>query len=368
MTEIVKASTDAEFLSLVPELAGYTATNSAVIVAFSGTRAWGAFRVDLPSRARLSDYRVTSTQVLGMLARLPRTDGVAIVLYTDATFEAERGIPWHDFAQHLHDRVRREGYGVANSLCVAADGWASYFDRDRPAGGHPLEEIVPRVDLPDIAAWSRLPEITEEQRVEYLAEVAEIEADGWPVELAEHADSGPVGLVEAIIEWEGVIPLTFGVELMTLASIPPHRDVIMLQIAFGEIVAESVERDNLRYLEIQAETGGSMDDVVRAEIAAGRTRLDDEISGLLMGVGRIRPDAERTARMIGLFRELIAMAPVADRPGPLCILAWLLWARGLGSAAGVHIDQALEIDPGYGMAQLLHTMCSHGRMPEWAFG
>jgi hypothetical protein len=49
------------------------------------------------------------------------------------------------------------------------------------------------------------------------------------------------------------------------------------------------------------------------------------------------------------------------------MLAWLNWARGRGSAAGAHIDEARSIAPEYSMGELLDSMFSSGMVPEWIF-
>ncbi len=122
MTEIIRAPRAADFLAALPSIVGYTATNR-----------------------------------------------VVPVICTDATFADERGIPWLDFSRELAKRLRDAGYRTPDELCVAADGWASYFERDYPRDGHPLEEIATSEvgalaleargsDARDISEHSTLPE------------------------------------------------------------------------------------------------------------------------------------------------------------------------------------------------------------------
>lgn len=80
-----------------------------------------------------------------------------------------------------------------------------------------------------------------------------------------------------------------------------------------------------------------------------------------------RPNRDRIEKGIRILQTLVSRAGTEHRPAPLCMLAWLNWALGLGSRAGKHIDDALNIDPGYGMADLLHTIIGSGHLPEWAF-
>ena len=59
--------------------------------------------------------------------------------------------------------------------------------------------------------------------------------------------------------------------------------------------------------------------------------------------------------------------PPNARPGPLCMAAWLAWALGMGSAAGLLVDQAVASAPGHSMATLLSAFIGSGALPEWAF-
>jgi hypothetical protein len=141
----------------------------------------------------------------------------------------------------------------------------------------------------------------------------------------------------------------------------------MLQIAFGQLVGEAVASDNERLHDIQTRTGQSMDEVVLTEIEEGRLDLKDGLSNLIMGEGTMRPDGERVRIGIDRLKRLVAVAPPVRQLAPLCMLAWLLWSLGLGSAAGRFIDRALTIDPEYGMAQVLYALFASGRIPEWGF-
>jgi hypothetical protein len=49
------------------------------------------------------------------------------------------------------------------------------------------------------------------------------------------------------------------------------------------------------------------------------------------------------------------------------MLGWLHWALGRSSEASAFVAEAREIDPRYGMAELLERMLTSGTLPEWAF-
>lgn len=369
MTDVMKAQSDAEFLGMVPRLAGYTATNSIICAPFAGKRTEAAFRLDLPQRKRTADYRAISSWIIGTLGRMRGVDGVALVIYTDETFEANHGVPWLDFSRYLADSVHKQGFHMPGFLCVAADGWANYFDRDYPREGRPLTEIPAGAPVASIAERTELPQVSEAERYSFLEMIVDLCSGYWPSNLQHIDTSDDRSFIEVCATWrEGELPEAMLALLAEFCQSNAYRDEIALQFAFGMLVADAMAEQNDAYREIQRRDGGTMDDVVLREIEAGRASLDDEFAGLLMGVGRMRPNVERVEHGIQLFKRIVALAPRHYTPNALCIVAWLLWARGLASGAGHFIDQALEIDPEHGMAQLLHTIVANGRLPEWTFG
>ena len=126
---------------MIPELAGYTATNSLVCIAMNGLHSYSAFRLDLPRRKLRADWRALASEAIGILAHLRQIDQVVIAIYTDESFAAHNGLPWREFNLALAERVHQQGYHFLGFFCVASDGWADYFDRDYPREGHALGDI-----------------------------------------------------------------------------------------------------------------------------------------------------------------------------------------------------------------------------------
>lgn len=348
MTEVLKAATDADFLAMVPMLAGYSARNSIVCAVFHGKRTGAAFRFDLPARHRHSDYRAVADAVGAMALRVDGADRLAPVLYTDQSFDGEHGIPWRDFAQLLDRRLMRLGFGVMGPYCVAADGWGSYDEAGSPR--YPLDEIESSpLYKPMPALSAALPD----------ADPAVLAALGSVKALPD--------AVEHVEQCLSVEPSAHDLAVLAaLAQAPYLRDAMMVQIAFGRIVGEALVRDSQEYHVLQDESGLSMDEVVLREIEEGRLEFHDELTGLLLGVGRIRPDTDRVQSACNWLAVTTASVPEPLRPPLLCMLGWLHWTRGLGTIAGAHIDSALDIDPDYGMAELQFEVLRRGVVPEWA--
>ncbi len=81
MTTVLRASDSAQFLSIVPALAGFTPRESIALLPFHGTRSDGAMRLDLPDAAvPVLHYAAAAVE---LVVRVPGTDAVAVVVYTD---------------------------------------------------------------------------------------------------------------------------------------------------------------------------------------------------------------------------------------------------------------------------------------------
>jgi hypothetical protein len=165
-------------------------------------------------------------------------------------------------------------------------------------------------------------------------------------------------LAEAALAWR---PDEFekhaAVFLFALQS-PPVRDSVMLQWAFSS----SVGRMSLSLGEVDPRKMGDL----AAERKRGRARCEKTLGDLMLGIGP-RPNVDRMDGGIRLLRVFVSLVSGPERLAPLCMLAWLNWALGMGSSAGAYIDEARSIDPTYGMAELLDTITRNGMLPEWAF-
>ena len=379
MTTIIRATGAHDLLALVPALAGFVPERSIVCVAFRGTRSAGVLRHDLPRRAR--DRPALVSAIIGTLCRMPGVDAVVPIAYTDTTFAAARGIPERGLLSMLVRRAGQAGFGVRDALCRAADGWGSLLDPDTPASGHPLgaiDESPAAKRLPaDVhasvspAEAGRLPAVDEMTAGVILAELeafADLERSVAQFERLDHA-TDPVALIEALLEGEpaGLPPLRLA-WFLHLADRPAIRDAMMLQLAFGPQIGELAHDDAAATASRAAESGESVDELVRRELADGEEDDASELLGrLLLGQTSIRPDHRRVRRALDLVRWATAHAPAEHRPGPLCMAAWLAWALGMGSAAGSLVDQAVETAPGHSMATLLSAFIGSGALPEWAF-
>ena len=408
---IVKTKEAHDFLALVPQLIGFTPHDSVVLVAFRGNRTCGAMRFNLPQAdVPAKVEKRIATSLIGMLCKIPGVDAVVPVIYTADSVALARGLPHGRFADVLAKRAELSGFLVRDALCVGSDAWGSYLDSRCPAAGHPLSQIssspvyaaMPQEllrRLGSVQNGTELPTADRAMKERVGAQFRRLQK-GFPAtetgpalvsRIGEVVD--PVELAEVALGWaSSELTAQDAAALLFLVQGPGTRDQMMVQFAFGREAGDEAHAANLRYWELQRRTGLTMDDIVALELAAEDVRaaektgagagtelaMADEAEarerrrGFLMGdlmLGNTleRPNPDRCDRAISLLKTVVALAPRAARPAPLCMLAWLSWVLGSGSVAGIFIDQALEIDPQYSMAQLLNSLLGSGHLPDWAF-
>jgi hypothetical protein len=352
MTTVIRKATSADLLAALPALAGRDPRESVVLIAFRGKRTHAVLRYDLPHGGF---KRFTATS-LGTFCRISGAEDVVPVICSDARVGA------HDeLMTTLVRRFRQAGFAVRDALALGSDGWSSHFDPDRRV--HPLaeiEEAAARLAIePPAEVPERVPpadELTRRRTSDELAGLRMLVAryddpDG-------DDDPGPLDpltdlpfFAEGALGWSDTELADRGALLLFALQGPPARDLVMLQWAFGLELGDAM---------------WSADTCEGIEARKVYTDVDSLAAELMLGRGPA-PDFARVEAAIALLTTLISRAEDADRPAPLCMLAWLAWACGRGSAAGTHIDEVRAIAPEYSMGTLLDTMFSTGTMPDWLF-
>ena len=369
MTFVLKVSGPADILAMVPELVGFTPRNSVVLIAFRGKRTCGALRFDLPALESRTTHKRVASFVVGMVCKLPDIDAIIPVICTDDEFAGGTAIPRREFAELLGRRIELSGFELRDSLCYAADGWASYLDSAVAEGGHPLSEIAESsaaAAIPERLKRSSVGEIeqgrvpdaapatvkrVQKQLANFRRIYERMMREDPNHDRPDPAEFEPLSdiplFVEEALTWDDGAIAANGALLLFALQGPPLRDHVMLQWATSLAVGDRMWRD--------FEQEGSSDPAA-----------DAELGDLMLGIGP-RPDPARIERGIELLLTLVSRVSGVDRLAPLCMLGWLNWALGRGTLAGRHIEEARAIQPDYGMAVVLDTMFSNGLMPEWAF-
>jgi hypothetical protein len=346
---VVRARTAADLLALVPSLVGMAPHRSLVLVVFHGSRTMGALRLDLPGPEVAGDL---AGHAIGTVCRLDGADGVVPVVYADGPFP-EALARARGLLDELRTAGRRAGLRVKDALCVAADGYGSLLDPDLPDAGRPLSELPEPTGLPpllDLDAATDLEGVPEEDRRRFLARVRRsARATGRSGRTVDGVLSAPdpVGAIERALDLDRFDPVPVPL-VAALADLPVLRDLLLLQIGWGPVF------------------GGAV--LARTLLPAEEPLGPEEAPGLAFCGGDMpRPDPERVVRAIELLRVTAAHLPERHRAPLLTMLAWLHWALGRGSVAGRFVEAARQIDPRYGLADLLARMLGAGMLPEWAY-
>ncbi|MDY0985173.1 DUF4192 family protein [Microbacterium sp. CFBP9023] len=364
MTTLLRASGSAEFLSIVPSLAGFTPTESLVLLPFRGTRTYGAMRLDLPrSHDDLADY---ADAAVGLVSRVERTDAVALVVYTDDTVQRTRDglvLPFAVEVDEVLGRAEDAGLRIVDALCVTPDGWSSYLDGDPQV--RRLDRLAPEVPgVGDVSgdqlSGAALPAVgfADKERVgRALRDVGGLlERGGTPGATGTETPQAIAALV--LLE---DIPAFFESVLASPDDLPPFATAALLwcldRPLFRDVALTQWATDA---------RGGERTLQAQLDFAGATTRVPDDLGDVFLGRGPT-PDPQRLAVALSLVRTAAALAPPAARPAPLTAAAWLSWALGRSSHAAQYLDLVRAIDPEYGLAALLASMIDAAMLPEWAF-
>jgi hypothetical protein len=71
-------------------------------------------------------------------------------------------------------------------------------------------------------------------------------------------------------------------------------------------------------------------------------------------------------RLHDALRSLVPDLPVEQAANALAVTGWIAWARGQGSRAGAHLEEAWRLFPGHGLTSLLLRLVEAGRVSGWA--
>ncbi|MCS3442425.1 DUF4192 domain-containing protein [Microbacterium phyllosphaerae] len=364
MTTLLRASGSAEFLSIVPSLAGFTPTDSLVLLPFHGTRTCGAMRLDLPDDdVSLDDYVDAS---IGLVSRVDGTDAVAVVVYTDDEVHDTRDglvLPLAVEVDELLGRAEEAGLRIVDALCVTPSGWSSYLDRDPEV--RRLDEAPPAVPgIGDVSgdqlSGVALPTVdfAEKERVgRALREISDLLEDTRSDALDGRRNPQAIAALVLLED----IPAFFEAVLSPSDDLPPFATAALLwcldRPLFRDVALTQWATDAV---------GGARTLAAQLAFADARTAVPDDLGDVFLGRGP-SPDPDRLRRALTLARATAARAPLASRPGPLTAAAWLSWALGRASHAAHYLELVREIDPRYGLAAMLDTMINAAVLPEWAF-
>ncbi|MBV9024847.1 MAG: DUF4192 domain-containing protein [Streptomycetaceae bacterium] len=341
----------ADLADALPYLMGFHPDDSIVMIALHGARGrfGGRLRLGIPATtdewpdvaAQLADCLIQSS------GRRGRPDGIAVYLCQDPLGNEtpvqamERLRP---LAQHLRTACGSLDVPVVEALCISAGRWWSYCCPDTdccpPEGG-----LLTREGTSVMAAAAAY------AGIQVRGSLREMEARFAPFE------------VPRASRQEEALDVACAKLLPRLLA-TDECDVLREEtIGLAASVME-------RFRAAPATGEGPADDARDDELIT-----DDEAAALILGLqdrgarDRVAEWMEESdaAAAVRLWRALArrCVGAYTDHAAPpLTLAGWVSWSLGDEPTARVAFNRALDADPDYTFAKLLHQACNHGLDPE----
>ena len=401
-----------DVLGYIPHSLGYWPKGSLVAITMHGKRLGATLRLDLPAGPVLANPGTYLSMVRGYLEADTEADGTLVAVFTGDAAASAPATYGHFLAElaslfHATMPVREAWY-------VGTDYWREADCVDAtccPLPGRPLQEILDStLNAEMVYRGSSVgpapgPQSTPAQSatartVPSLHREAVLEAEaGWAEELDLRRGSR-AQLLAVLDLWEAVLATPHGepwlpeVErdafLRASLLIPGWRDAVLVMAAAGKDAAEAgaalfgIVRDgtdphpvsppvpfgpadppSVQERPFPARLHAVADHDVAGTEAQGPAGADPGYADVLMG---IRPDVPDWAALNALDVVLEHLAAVGGpaAAASLTLRGWISWCRGRGSYAAAHFASALEIQPGYRLAELLLELVGRGAICGWA--
>lgn len=402
MTTTIRLRGAADIITVLPYHLGYRPDDSLVVVCLTGNRIGMVGRIDLPPEE--VDPSLVTVELLPVVSR-ERPDAVVLVGF-------ERRLGGSEPASvAMRDAIRSVGIAVANRLrvrdgrwwsldcpgdCCPADGEPVPADDEVPAvadyvlrGRHPAPS---RADLTDLLAHR--PDTAQDTRCAALVH---------DLGLAQRSRTTLLRRRRRMLRhWGRVLdPTVSGLD--AVGAPPPAgdeawawavvslldvavRDLLIAWLCPGTLDLEVFPASLRRMAAVElpsrsALLGGSahlsgLDDDARLGIAAPGGDQGDAHDGDAWPAGGHEVEGEGGhdsepeddgavgAALVERLATVCRAAPPELSPGPLTVLAHVVWWQGDGALARTALDLALSVDPDYRLAVLLERMVDVAARPR----
>ncbi|NUT72943.1 DUF4192 domain-containing protein [Pseudarthrobacter sp. C4D7] len=407
-----------DILGFIPHSLGYWPASSLVAMTLHGTRLGATLRLDLPARDSTANPHVFAGIVRRYLESDANADGSLLAVFTT---DADLAPPsaYEHLVSAVSSALAQGGMPVRDAWFVGDEYWRDATCADPvccPRPGRPVQQIrdsmlstemVYRGSSVGPAPTAAFGPATAVPAL-HLAAVLDAQA-GWEEALA--GRTGCRAQFNAVLDfWEHVLarhasePWVPDVDrdafLRATLLCPTWRDALLVMAAAGRNVAEA-GADHFGLLRATGVGGGEAPVVplqppppanppggrrrrpgmpVDPEGTAGERRRQvrlvagtggasgARIAGygeVLMGAAPEVPDWEG---LDALDRVLGRLAVTGGRAAAaaLTLQGWVSWCRGRGSYAAAYLGRALELEPGYRLAELLLDLVGAGTLCGWA--
>ena len=327
----VRLGAPSDVLATIPFLVGYHPSDSIVVLGLSEGRVTFAARDDLPAAGEPpADDHVTYLVEVVLRQGCHR---VMLVGYGDE----ERVTP---MVEALRAAFEREGATVVEALRADGQRYWSYLCTNRyccPPEGTPYDPSTSEVAV----AWTLAGRVARRDRAEYEAQIQPV--TGAAREAMRRATAAAHERLLA---------------LLAEAEDDDHAEAALLN-AGNLAIAQALDRQ-LQGIPPTDEEAAWLSVLLQS------TAIRDIAWSLIRGSG---PGLYHHR---ALWQEVLHRAEPDLVPAPASLFAFAAWRSGDGGIARLAVRRALEVDPRYRMAQLLHEAITHGLPPtaldDWPSG
>ncbi|WP_285248952.1 DUF4192 family protein [Pseudarthrobacter sp. efr-133-R2A-89] len=406
-----------DILGFIPHSLGYWPASSLVAMTLRGTTLGATLRLDLPGLETQVDPSRFARAVRRYLQSDVEADGSLLAIFTTDAGAAPP-TAYDQLVREVQAVLEQAGMPVRDAWFVGDEYWRDALCRDSsccPLPGRPVQQIrdsmlnaemVYRGSSVEAAPGTRTAPVPA-LPAPYVASVLARE-DGWMEDLAGRTRSR--AQFSSVLDfWERILGQPAGAPwrpdaerdayLRATIVVPTWRDAVLVMAAAGRNAAEE-GAELFGVLEDVADSEVGGDSVVSAPPAPPAACRDtsprlrkpgfgaatapagvDRIRGprlpnsagppvagygeILMGVA---PEVPCWAAMDMLDRVLEHLAAPGGRAGAAALAGrgWVAWCRGRGSYAAAYLGEALRLEPGYRLAELLLDIVARGALCGWA--
>jgi len=377
MTTTIRLRGPADIITVLPYHLGYRPAESLVVVCLMRNRIGVVGRIDLPPPD--VDPDLVAVELLPIVRR-ERPDAVVLVGFESTHGQAEPA------SVAMRDAIESAGIRVVERL-VVRDGrwWSLDCDRDCcPAEGEPVQtdDEVPAVS--DYIVRGRRPAGSRADLAARLAHRPEPEQDrrcaAFVNDLATARRSRSAlqrRRRRMLQDWARILDLTpSGPD--AVAAPPPRDDeawawavVSLLDVAVRDLLIAWLCPGTLDLEVFPASLRRLAESVLPPRsLRPARDARDARDASDARSAPVAEDAVEDTVEDVvgeGLVDRLAMVcraAPPELSPGPLTVLAHVVWWQGDGALARTALDQALAVDPDYRLAALLERMVDVAARPR----
>ncbi|WP_461174629.1 DUF4192 domain-containing protein [Arthrobacter sp. Z1-9] len=396
-----------DILGFIPHSLGYWPTHSLVAMTLQGKRVGATLRLDLPGPDVLANPAKFLRAVRRYLEADKEADGTLLAVFTSNDGAASPS-PYGGLLAGLDSMLERAGMPVREAWFVGDDFWREVWCLDVlccPLPGRPIQQIRDSLLNTEMVFRGSSVGPAPEQRqpasavpASHRAAVLEAEAV-WSAQLDLRRQSRPQ-FAAVLGQWEAVLARPAAdlqrpsvhrdAFLRATLLVPAWRDAVLVMAAAGKTAAAAgaEEFGIFRMDEQLAPMAPGADHAAPEEVPSAAESAGSPPfappgqcgEGFLMsggqdgtpGYGAVLMGQEpavpqwHSLDALDLVLEHLAVMGGPPAAAALTGRGWIAWCRGRGSYSAAYLEESLDIEPGYRLAELLLELVQRGSLCGWA--